>query len=523
MNDHQYLFRVLKLSIVPRAVTFFLTLVSFPLMLRSVGATAYGVIIYVGAVISVLESAVDFGVSSAAGKAIAEVRAHRPQLLRVELSQWTRLQGLVAIIGIVPLLLVSYLIVERSQAIAVSLSLLCVMVVSSWAAIASNFVRACLRSVLDFTGLMIVDTAESVVRSIGWLAVAWFFPTAMGVAGAGLLTVLITSGLGAVILVLAVRRDYPTIVSSGDASGPRPVSLSYRHMMGDSASFLGLRLSTRMFQAFPIVLIGRLYGAPTIGVLGAFAKVSELANLPFGVIGNALAVRAQEIVLRRTGAIAALWNAMLRFIVLSAAVAGTVYLGAKVLATFLAPDEPSAADLFSLLSITIVTSAVSSIIAPISDYVGALKQRILLLTALAFLQLPIIWVGSRVYGQKGAIIGYVLALCLMSVGYAAIAKAAYFGSNRYRPSPEVLRLLFLIVCALILASLTGQLTTVNYVSRLVRFDVGVLQTIVFVGIMAIGIMTTRVLRAAYVGHALFDFTGTHRAVDLSPNPTSSPR
>jgi O-antigen/teichoic acid export membrane protein len=519
MNDHRYLFRVLKLSIVPRAVTFFLTLVSFPLMLRSVGAAAYGVIIYIGAVISVLESGVDFGVS--AGKAIAEVRAHRPQFLRVELSQWIRLQGLVAAIGIIPLFVVSYLIVERGQTIAVSLTLLFVMVLSSWAAIASNFVRACMRSCLDFRGLMIVDTTESVVRSLGWVAVAWFFPTAMGVAGAGLLTVLLTSGLGALLLVVAIRRDYPANVTSGDPSISLPVRLSYRYMMRDSVSFLGLRLSTRMFQAFPIVFIGRLYGAPTIGVLGAFAKVSELANLPFGVIGNALAVRAQEIVLRRTGAIAALWNAMLRFIALSAAVAGVVYFGAKVLATFLAPDEPAAATLFSILSITIVTSAVSSIIAPVSDYIGALKERILLLTTLAFLQLPIIWLGSSVYGPNGAIVGYVAALCLMSVGYAAIARAAYFGSNRYRPSTEVLRLLFLIVCALILASLAGLLANVNYLSRLMRFDVGVLQAIVFAGIMAIGIMSTRVLRAAYVGHALFDFTGGHLAIDLNPNPNSS--
>ena len=74
MNDSNYLLKVLGLSAIPRLFTSVITLISFPIMLRAVGASEYGLIVYVGATISILESFVDFGVSAAAGKSIADVR-----------------------------------------------------------------------------------------------------------------------------------------------------------------------------------------------------------------------------------------------------------------------------------------------------------------------------------------------------------------------------------------------------------------------------------------------------------------
>src|SRR5688500_12029244 len=121
MSDHRYLVAVLKLGMAPRAVTFILTLLSFPFMVRAGGTAAYGVIVYVSAVVSILESVVDFGVSAAAGKGIAETRAQRPHLLLGEITRWTKLQVAVAGAGALPFFVLTYAIVERGETMGASL------------------------------------------------------------------------------------------------------------------------------------------------------------------------------------------------------------------------------------------------------------------------------------------------------------------------------------------------------------------------------------------------------------------
>ena len=67
MADHNYLYKVLGLSALPRVLTFGLTLLSFPLLLRGLGAAEYGVMVYLTSVVSMLELVAGFGVGAAVG------------------------------------------------------------------------------------------------------------------------------------------------------------------------------------------------------------------------------------------------------------------------------------------------------------------------------------------------------------------------------------------------------------------------------------------------------------------------
>src|SRR6478752_2018844 len=128
VSDRRYLANVLGLSLVPRVVTSAMTLVSLPLMLRAVGATEFGLIVYLGAIVAVLEAFVDGGVSSAAGKAIATARDARAGSLRPEVMSWFRLQAWVACLGLWPLLLFSYIGASASPRIGLSVNLLILLV-----------------------------------------------------------------------------------------------------------------------------------------------------------------------------------------------------------------------------------------------------------------------------------------------------------------------------------------------------------------------------------------------------------
>src|SRR2546430_11712468 len=91
MSDRHYLLKVMGLSAIPRLVTFGLTMISFPLMIRALGASQFGVVIFIGAITSVLESFVDFGVSSAAGKEVAAAKETRNVSLGSVIREWARL------------------------------------------------------------------------------------------------------------------------------------------------------------------------------------------------------------------------------------------------------------------------------------------------------------------------------------------------------------------------------------------------------------------------------------------------
>ena len=502
MRDRHYLGNVLGLSIGPRVITSVLTVVSLPILMRAVGASDYGIIVYLGAVVGVLESLADFGVSSAAGKGVADARARRPRALPAEVANWARLQSVVALLGAIPVFGISYLYVRYAGTIKVDVLLLTLVVASTWVSIVTNFVRACIRSCLHFKSLMVLDTTESVTRSSTWIAVAYYMPSAMGVALAGAITAVLTSAAGVVALVYVVRQ-YVRAQEASERKEETHSPPSYREMIRGSLHFLGLRFSTRMTQALPVIIIGRTVGAGPVGVIGAFSRISELLGFPFAVIGNALSVRAQEVVLKEMRAIVALWNTVLRFVAVAAVVAGCVALVATPLAGFLLPGDPSAVPQFAVLSLTIVTSVISSLIAPMSDYIGALPRRVALLSGMAIAQVPVLYIGGTFFGPVGAVAAYVLALCSTSAGYVFIAKRAFFGTAPYRPSSDVSRFSGIVLGSLVLSVCSG---IVGFWSSLSAAQMAAVRASLFLLMVIAGVLANRVVRNALISQSLFDFT-----------------
>jgi O-antigen/teichoic acid export membrane protein len=433
MSDRHYLLKVMGLSAIPRLITFGLTLVSFPLMVRAVGASQYGVVVFIGAIAAVVESFADFGVSSAAGKEIAAAReAGRTPLPRV-VGVWARLQMSVAVIAFVPLLAVTYVIASASASIPVTISVFALLVTATWMTIPLNFIRAAMSSMLAFRSLTALDACESVLRSASWLIVAYVAPSTMGLAMAGLITTGCAVTLGAMLLWRLARR----LEGSSSTLTPSHALASIREMLKESVNFLWLRLATRVFQSIPIVAFGKLFGSELVGIVGAFARIVEMLNFPFAVIGNALAVRAMGVLANGPAAARRLWDVVIRFLSLSVLLAVTGYITAAAVAKLLLPGSQGAPAAFAILSATILTSAISAIIAPMSDYVGALRARNILLSACSVIQLPAIWLGARLGGQTGAIVAYVIVLIVMNFGYVRIALSMFFPSGKYRLRPEM--------------------------------------------------------------------------------------
>lgn len=448
MKDKNYLLSALGLSAIPRIVTSALTFICFPLMIRALGASNYGIVVYIGAIVGTLESFVDFGVSSAAGKAIAESRETNSKPLIQVIEGWAKLQTKVALIGFIPLICATYLISVNSKT-EFSLQLMGLLVMASWITISLNFVRASMNSLLAFKSIAIVDTFESILRSVTWLSVAFFMPSPLGLAIAQIISAFCASVLGIYLLKRLISRIKLSDKFNGTLNDSNNTGLSVKQMLIESSHFLWLRLITRIFQGIPIFLFGRIFGSSLVGIVGAFAKISELINFPFSIIGNALAVRVQGVVLNGVLATRKLWDTVSRIIAMALIISIMVYLGADIIAGILLPGDLTAGGIIAVLSFTILSNSFSSIIAPMSDYIGALKSRNILMTVFTVLQATCIIIASKQFGSIGAVIAYVIILLLMNFGYIIIAQKAFFPKERYLLRREIIYFILIVVIALI--------------------------------------------------------------------------
>lgn len=505
MNDRHYLLKVLGLSTTPRLVTFALKLVSYPLMVRALGASELGVVVYIGAVITILESFVDFGVSSAAGKEIAAARETGSTSLCVVIQKWARLQAIVAIIGLVPLLCVTYLVASVSSRIEFSLQLLVVLVLAAWIAIPLSFVRACLTSVLAFKSLAALDVFESILRSAGWLAVAYYMPSSLGLALANIVTVSCASVLGTAIL-WRIKERFKVADTTARYNLPLTHSaLHIKNMLKESINFLWLRFVTRIFQSIPLMLFGRMFGPEVVGIVGAFAKIIDMVNFPFEVIGNALAVRASGVVAKGGAAAKALWDAVSRFVAVSLISSVTVYLGAELLAKFLLPNTQGAGSFVAILSISVITTAVSSVVAPVSDYVGGVRSRNILLSVFALVQALLIWLGGHTFGALGAVAAYVLILVLMNCGYVAIALKIFFPITHYHLRSEVRYFMAVTALAPLLVIFFHKVFEADHLFKVSPVNVAFIEIPFFWLSVLSGLMLRQSAKAFFFTKSFFDF------------------
>lgn len=449
MNDRNYLLKVLGLSGFPRLATVLLSLITLPIVLRSVGADQYGTVLYVGSAVSICEVLIDFGVPSAAGRSLAELRVSKPWALRTEIFAWARLQATFLAGGFLPMLLVAHFVLDVGRTQSTS-TLLAVVSVTMGLTVVLNFCRPCLQSLLAFKSMSVLDTGQSLLRSLSQLVAAQFMPNALGLAVAGL----VTSAVGAAFAVLLLVKRLHNQGTSTDNSEPL-VTLHER--LRASAAFLWLRTSTRLFQEMPLLLIGRFLGAELVGSIGAFQRVCEILSTPYLIVGNALMVRVHDVSQRGRQAMVLLWETALRILSTGICVAAVFYLAAEPLANALLPRSANAPQAFGILAPLIFTASLSGVLAPMSDYLGALTHRNILLSIIALLQVPVLMLSISSWGANGALGAYVVVQLALAIAYFLLAHRIFFGASDLFMRREVIAFSLCCAVALKLTLLAAQI------------------------------------------------------------------
>jgi len=504
MRNKNYLLNVLTLSALPRIFSSLFSLISLPIMLHEVGAKEYGNVIYYGAVIAILEAFVDFGVSSAAGKELSSARVLRPENLLTEFFMWSRLQLTTSLIGITPLILISYLVISSSDKIEFNLTIFIFVLSSAWLAICSNFIRSALMAMLGFKSLAILDTFQSLCRSTSYLSVAYILPTTLGVVLAGFFTALFTSVLAVVLIWILFKRRILTPLVYHNNSG---MFLSKKVMIQESLHFLWLRLAIRSFDSIPVLLFGRLLGSEVAGIFGTVTKLLELITFPFAVIGNALSVQSHKVINQSQEAnlIVAFWDTIFRILCLSIFGVAFILLGNDYLSKIFYPNSEIAPIFIFVMSLQVLTSAATTIVGPISDYVGALKQRNILLTLISIVQIPILWFAILIYGAVAGILVYLFTLIIMNWGYFRISMSLFFVNTKYKLRREILYFVLLAFFSII-TSLFVKLYFINlFYSSPNHLLIFISTFLIFIILMLIGIIFNRESRHYFFNKDFFDY------------------
>lgn len=506
MKERNYLLNVLAISSVPRVISFVLKLISYPIMVRSVGAMELGIVMYIGAVIAVTESFVDFGASSAAGKDIASAREHGDHSMIFVIKKWGFFQLLVASIGFVPFLIISYLISQFGSDIVFDVKMLIILISAVWLTIFINFIRATLTSMLAFRALAILDMFESIFRSFLWIGVAIMMPTALGLALSNIILALLSLIVGLTLVLLNFRKNWKNEFEENIINEGYRQNYSLKVMLMKSLDFLWLRFATRMSTSVPTIMFGRFYGAELVGIIGGFSRILILCNFPFGVIGNALSVRAPGIVIQGLSKARAMWDVVSRVSVFSVVLAGLAYLSSNMIGHLLFPGNSGAVYIVEILSIVIITNAVTAIVAPISDYVGSLRSRNTLLSIFSVLQFIVLWIGGMYFSKQVSIMLYVTMLTLINIGYIKIALRKFFSVGGYQIRPEVLSLLITILIGVLVSVFLNKLIvdfSYGEFDLILKFMTNIL---LFFITISIGFMINKRMRTFYSPSHYFDYT-----------------
>jgi hypothetical protein len=157
-----------------------------------------------------------------------------------------------------------------------------------------------------------------------------------------------------------------------------------------------------------------------------------------------LAVKAQSIVDRGSLAIQKLWDTVLRILLLAFLITTVIYFLSDKISAYLLPGNIIAKKIISILSFSVLASIISSIIAPMSDYIGALKNRNFLMSIFTIVQFVAIYLISKSNDVYQTVILYILILFLMNLGYISISIKAFFRNNKFFLKKEFIYIFFCI-------------------------------------------------------------------------------
>jgi O-antigen/teichoic acid export membrane protein len=503
MKEKHYLLKVLGLSGFPRIFSFLFTLLSFPIMLRRVGAAEYGILVYVSSIIAIFECFADFGISNAAGKQIAIARLNRPSLLKKEIYSWVFFQLKASLIGLIPMILATFYLVYTSKYSNINYLIIVFSIAATWITIIINFIRSVLTAILSFKSLAVLDTCESVTRSSSYLVVAFYMPNVKGLVIALFLTAIIISTTAFVTLIVTLKKL--KLNNNFEDKNELGFKLELKLMIKESLNFLWLRLATRCFIGLPIYIIGNQFNASVVGVIATIQRMVDLLTFPFAVIGNALGVRAKELLNVGENAINSVWEVITRVQSLAIIQWAFTFVGTEIFSTFLFKGQKPEPIIFGILTLTILTTANSTLVNPLTDFIGALSKRNILLTMFSVIQLPIIWLGGHYFGVIGSISGYVLILILINIGYYYISMIAFFPKKTYKLKLEVKMFVSISIILAFLVVLLQHSILLHEVLKISKFKLN-LYSIGFYSIVLLLILFfIKKLRAYYLTKYFFEF------------------
>ena len=500
MHDRNYLLKVAGLTGIPKLATIALSMTTLPIVLRSVGAAEYGTVLYVGSALSICEVFIDFGVPSAVGRCLAELRVSRPCALRTEILAWARLQALFLAVGFFPMLLVAHVVLATGHT-EIAPQLLAVVSATLGLNVLLNFCRPCLQSLLAFKSMSVLDTGQSVLRSLALLAAAQFMPNALGLAIAGLATSAVVAALAVLLLMQRLRKQ-------GSSNDERAPMTTPHDRLRASGAFLWLRISSRLFQEMPLLLIGRFLGPDLVGIIGAFLRVNEILNTPYLIVGNALMVRVNEINERGRQAMASMWEVALRIASTAICIAALFFLAAPLIVKVLMPRAMEAPQAFHILAPLIFTTSLTGVLAPMSDYLGVLTRRNAVLSVMAILQVPVLMLSISLWGYIGALGAYVVSQLILAIAYFLLAHRIFFGASGRFVRPEIIAFIMCCAVALVLTSFAEQ-TLVVWLQAHTSLPFSWLESlplVIFSVILGIGLSSRSSWWRYYLRPDFLDFT-----------------
>lgn len=428
MQSNNYLLKIFGISLVPKVVTVILTLLSLPLMLNSLGSYNYGIYLFILSITNILEAFVDFGISAAAGKEIAISREISFDNTKDIFLKWSFFQLIFTIFSF-PLFYfctIGFIYIYEKKYLFYDIILL--LVLSCTITIFLNFLRFSLRSLLRFKEVSFLDTTESILRSLGFLLVAFFFKKVTSLVLFTLITELITLIIG----IYFIQKIFKFNINFKIYNRITNIKRFDKYMFYESLKFLWQRLATRIFQSLPMLFIGKYLSLNLVGEIGAFSKIGEIINLPFTIIGNALAVKAPAIVNKNMNSKKSLWNVCFRFLFIAFITSLSIILIRNLVSKYLLPNSLEFNFHLIILSFLILSNAISSITVPMSDYLGGISRRNIIVSVFTIFIIPCLYIGYFFLSNLGVLTAYVFINLVMSITYASNAYSLFFKMNNFK-------------------------------------------------------------------------------------------
>jgi len=436
----------------PKIISFVLGFVSFPLMINAVGLTDYGIYIYISSLVILVEAFMDFGITSAWGKHCSSLRTSK---INVENHYflWMLCQIVFAVTILFICLLISYNINIDNKLIFIYVLL------TLFFGVFHNFQKSTLNSLLYFKLVARIDLIESVFRTLIYLLVAFFYKSVETMALLFLFSCIM-------LLLISSLMIFIKVIDKNFINNEFNKIDQLKFIFSQSVMFLWLRLSTRFFHEIPVIILRNYTNDYLVGLLGSMRKFIEYLTIPFSIIGNILMIRSKELILAKKNKILLENLNMIIFFVIF--FIPLILLFENIIIDSFFESYNLSMPLIPLVIFYLISHIMFSLYAPVSDYLGALKQRNYFLTIMVVITTAILLTTSFLNQNHLLLIPLIVLMnFILAIGYYLISKKIILQNFKLKKISKSETLLInqfiLTLCFFTFKFLFEDLLNVNYI------------------------------------------------------------